>query len=290
MLAMSGDPFDDPRSIFQVKWDGVRALTSVSGGKLRIWGREGADYSDRYPELNVLLDLPDGTMLDGEFFMVRGGVPDFHALMSRHGRRPRRAPYRLEPIRYVVFDLLYHAGQSLLNEPLSHRLDLLKDLLPQGDVVEQCKGIVGKGRKFFESTIAAGHEGVVAKKLAGRYQPNQRGWTKVKQKLQLPCVVIGYRMVRGELHALAMATLVDGAITFVGCVELGIDRRPNLAQELKALHRNKPVVPCKVSAQWGHTFTLGAPRSGVQWIAICDPVHNAAIFYANPDLCFGRFC
>src|SRR4051812_22268401 len=86
MLATSAAPFDDAGCLFEVKWDGVRALASVTRESWRLWGRELQDYTDRYPELRVLLELPAGTMLDGELVMVRDGRPDFHALMSRHSR------------------------------------------------------------------------------------------------------------------------------------------------------------------------------------------------------------
>jgi ATP-dependent DNA ligase len=79
MLATSTQPFDDPSCLFEVKWDGVRALTAVEHDGIRLWGREGADYSGRYPDLEVLRRTPAGTMLDGELVMVHDGLPDFHA-------------------------------------------------------------------------------------------------------------------------------------------------------------------------------------------------------------------
>src|SRR5436190_24234284 len=97
MLATSSEPFDDAAFLFEVKWDGVRALASVEPDGLRLWGREGADYSGRYPELEVLRRLPPGTLLDGELVVVRAGQPDFHALMSRHARRTHQRPFLLEP-------------------------------------------------------------------------------------------------------------------------------------------------------------------------------------------------
>jgi bifunctional non-homologous end joining protein LigD len=88
MLSTSAKPFDDPGCLFDVKWDGIRALASVERKHQRLWGREAVDYTDRYPELEILRQLPSGTMLDGELVALRDGQADFLALMERHSRRP----------------------------------------------------------------------------------------------------------------------------------------------------------------------------------------------------------
>src|SRR5262245_61484040 len=106
MLATSAAPFDDPTYLFETKWDGVRALASVDMGRWKLSGRAGTVYTERYPELAVLRRLPRGTIVDGELVVVRDGRADFHAVMSRHSRRPRRLPFFTEPVRYVIFDLL----------------------------------------------------------------------------------------------------------------------------------------------------------------------------------------
>ncbi len=118
MLATSSAPFDDAGCIFEVKWDGVRALACSQNGTWRVWGRQRTDYTDRYPELEALRRLPAGTMVDGELVALRDGRPDFHALMSRHSRRPRALPFFAEAVQYVVFDLLYFRGRSLMDRPL----------------------------------------------------------------------------------------------------------------------------------------------------------------------------
>jgi bifunctional non-homologous end joining protein LigD len=73
MLATSSPPFDDPACRFELKWDGVRALACVVRGSWRLWGREGIDYTERYPELVALRLLPPGSMLDGELVVIREG-------------------------------------------------------------------------------------------------------------------------------------------------------------------------------------------------------------------------
>lgn len=244
MLAASvPEPFDDPRHLFQTKWDGVRVVASVRTGQVRLWGKNGTDYTGRYPELSEpLLGLPDGTIVDGEVVLIHDSRPDFHALMARHRRRTKRTPFFVESVRYVVFDMPYLAGQSLTHEPLSTRRRLLHANLPESRFLTLCEGRIGEGRKAFEEAIAAGHEGIVAKRLASPYIAGHKGWKKIKQKHAMPCVCIGYKVSQGQLRGLVMASLVDGELRYVGVVELGVERHP----ELEALPMPKPSVPCRM--------------------------------------------
>jgi len=254
MLSSSSAPFDDEAYIFEIKWDGVRALTAVARSGCRVWGRELVNYTGRYPELDALCSrLPPGTILDGELVVIRNGRPDFHALMARHSRRPSPSlPFFAEAVRYVVFDMLYLRGRSLMDRPLHYRRQVLSKNLPELPMVSLCDGMVGAGTAFFRSAIVAGHEGVVAKRLSSPYVPNQRGkaWRKIKQKFDLPCVVIGYRLQGRELRDLAMATLVDGKPAYAGVVELGIHHAQELLDRLESARLSDPAIGCPLHARW----------------------------------------
>ena len=187
MLAVPALPFDSPEFVFEVKYDGVRALAAVEADGVRLWGRERSAYTARYPELAALRRWPPGTLVDGELVVLRNGLPDLASLLSRHALtdpwKIRWAP-RWCPVRYVVFDLLYHAGRSLLREPLRERRARLEALcaeMPLADVIFSA-GVVGAGRAWFEAAVAQGHEGIMAKLLASLYQPGHRSaaWRKIK--------------------------------------------------------------------------------------------------------------
>jgi bifunctional non-homologous end joining protein LigD len=135
MLATPAAPFDGDDYLFEIKWDGIRALAASEGaGRWRLWGRTGADYTPRYPELAVLGRLPPGTVVDGELVVLRQGRADFPALLSRH-QRHGPGPFAvvasqvLPAVSYVLFDLLVAQGQSRLHEALSQRRARLRDLL-----------------------------------------------------------------------------------------------------------------------------------------------------------------
>ena len=187
MLAVPSAPFDSAEYLFEVKWDGVRALAAC-GPDGAVWGRDAADYSARYPELAVLGRFPAGTVLDGE--LVRwgpDGLSNLGAILKRHHlTNPARIEQasRSQPVCYVVFDLLHLRGRSLLGEPLQSRREALQELLQhlQERYVVFSEGLVGAGRAFFEAVVAQGHEGMMAKHRASRYRPGRRSasWRKVK--------------------------------------------------------------------------------------------------------------
>jgi ATP-dependent DNA ligase len=188
MLAVASEPFDSPEYVFEVKWDGVRALAACGSREWSVWGRVGADYTARYPELELLRRLPAGTILDGE--LVRpgpSGRSELGAILSRHHlsgpARIHRASHS-QPVCYVVFDLLYNRGRSLLGQPLRERRAALQELIQrlQEPVLLFSEGVVGPGKAFFAALVAQGQEGMMAKHLASRYRPGRRSaaWRKIK--------------------------------------------------------------------------------------------------------------
>ena len=86
MLAVRSEPFDSGEYLFEVKWNGIRALAGRDSSGWRLWGRDLADYRPRYPELQFLNRLPPGTVVDGELVLLRDGAPDLDILLARHQR------------------------------------------------------------------------------------------------------------------------------------------------------------------------------------------------------------
>jgi bifunctional non-homologous end joining protein LigD len=192
MLAVPATPFDSPEYSFEWKWDGIRALTAVEPAGWRLWGRERADYTARYPELEVLRRLPARTLVDGELVAVDAeGRPDLARLLRRHGLTSGwkiGLARRYSPVQYVLFDLLYHRGDCLLQEPLSRRREVLAEACCRLDVgeVHFSEAVVGPGTALYAAALARGYEGVVAKHLASTYRPGRRStaWRKIKPHLK----------------------------------------------------------------------------------------------------------
>jgi DNA ligase D-like protein (predicted ligase) len=257
MLATKAAPFDAEDYLFEVKWDGVRALATVNQCSWSLWGRHGVDYTARYPELAVLRRLPSGTVVDGELVALNQGRADLPTLLRRHLRqRPLPPDYATAPLCYVLFDLLSLHGQWLLKEPLVHRRALLRELLDQVEdpLLAYSDGIVGAGRAFYDKVVAEGHEGVMAKHQAGRYLPGQRSssWRKIKPALVVPCVIIGYQAGRSGVQRLCVAALREEGLRYVGQLTRGFtaSQAVELEKRLAPRRRARPVTPCPHRACW----------------------------------------
>jgi ATP-dependent DNA ligase len=188
MLAVAAEPFDSSEYCFEIKYDGVRALAAVDEAGWRLWGRERADYTTRYPELDVLRRLPAGTLVDGELVAFDAdGRPDLRQLLRRHGLTD---PWRIRqahqwcPVRYVLFDLLYHGGRCLMREPLVQRREVLAEVCERLDAqaVLFSPAVIGAGIALYQTALASGQEGVMAKRLLSMYWPGKRAisWKKIK--------------------------------------------------------------------------------------------------------------
>jgi len=264
MLAARGSPFDSPEFVFEVKWNGVRALASRSPRSQAVaawdlWGRDLADYRDRYPELQVLAGLPPGTILDGELVLCSHGLPDLEGLLARHQlNHPLKIQHqsRQQPVSYVVFDLLAQRGRSLAGQPLQERRARLQELLGrwQEPRVQFSEGIIGPGRLFFEQAVRQGQEGIVAKHLASRYLAGQRSscWLKIKPTRRLPCVIMGWQPGALGLGSLLVAAPWGGQLRYVATVRTGFSvlARSRLAALLASRGRSRPVVACRQRGLW----------------------------------------
>ena len=199
-----------------MKWDGIRALASVSGGRIRLEARSGRDVTHRYPELRELgraLGVTE-VILDGEIVALdpKTGRPSFERLQRRMHVESESAIRRLRqdvPITYAVFDLLWLDGHPTTGLPYEQRRRLLEGLNLGGPAWHTPAAHPGEGRALLDATAQAGLEGVVAKRLDSVYEPGvrTRHWLKVKNHLAQDFVVGGYlpgEGSRGRLGALLL--------------------------------------------------------------------------------------
>jgi len=260
MLAtLVDEPFDSERHLFEIKWDGIRALGRVDGG-VSLLSRNRMDLTPSFPELAALARLPAGTALDGELVVLEGERPTFSRALERmQAKKPLRAEAmaRAWPALYVVFDLLYARGESRLARPLQERRAELAELLAGlGDPrVVFSDGVVGGGRAFFEEVRARDLEGLIAKELDGRYLSGKRtrSWLKVKTTRTMPCVILGFvEDERGDLASLIVALEEDGILVCVGRVGSGLTDalRARLRELCTARARPEPFVACTETGAW----------------------------------------
>ncbi len=180
-------PFDDQDFLYEVKFDGFRALAYVEDAGYRLVSRHGLALDGLFPELAGIGDLPPGTLLDGELVVLRRGRPDLSLVQSRHQLRSAhkiRLRAQTTPATYIVFDQLYDAYRPLLGRPLAVRRDILGSTLGRAGSPRLVfsQGVRGAGRAFFGQVVDRQLEGVVAKRLDSLYRPGRRegAWIKIK--------------------------------------------------------------------------------------------------------------
>lgn len=260
MLARRCEPFDSEDYLFEIKWDGMRAQAGVHGGGYTLMNRHERDLITRYPELESLRQLPDGTYLDGEIIVIEDGKPRFDLVMQRESTKNAHRVQALRnsmPVTFVVFDLLYERGTSIMSQPLAERRARLTELL-DGDAappyVVLSSGVVGTGLEYFEAAVAQELEGVMAKRLESRYQTGRRtdDWLKIKRTQHIQCAVVGFTRTGKDLRSLIIAAQIDGELRCVGKVGSGLSTavREDLEVRLAARQRDSPWMDCEIEGLW----------------------------------------
>ena len=221
MLATAGPLPTGPGWAYEVKWDGVRLLVAVEGGRATAKSRNGNDVTGAYPELQ-LLDCTDA-LLDGEVVALVDGVPDFGALQNRmHVRSPSPSLVSSTPVVFLPFDVLATQDSSLLSEPYDARRDVLESL-----GLEVPPSFDGDGQVLLETTRAQGLEGLVAKRRDSTYLPGRRSdaWVKVKHVRRQSAVICGWKAGEGgragALGSLLLGVHDDAGLVYAGHVGTG---------------------------------------------------------------------
>jgi len=238
MLARPGDlPADDGGWAYEMKWDGLRALAYLGGGQVRLLSRTGQDITGGYPELRGLGAAVGRrqAVLDGEIVaMAEDGWPDFERLQQRMNARPAMVP-RLAgsvPVTYLAFDLLHLDGRPLLDEPYRTRRALLEELALQGPRWQTPPSFTGEtGADVQAVSRQHGLEGIVAKRLASRYEPGKRtgSWLKIKNIRRQEVVVGGWKPGEGKragrFGSLLIGVQDAGGLEYAGHVGTGFSQQ-----------------------------------------------------------------
>jgi bifunctional non-homologous end joining protein LigD len=234
MLATLAErPFSDPNWLFEIKWDGVRALARIDDGTLTLRSRNAIDITKRYPELAGLpLDLAARqAILDGEIVALdERGHSDFGLLQERmHVRAPGENLISRVPAIYYVFDLLYCDGYDLREAPLLERKQLLQKLLWTSDRFRFSDHQVEHGKELFRLAEENGLEGMLAKRIDSQYvSERSASWLKLKITKTVDAVIGGWTEARTP--ALPLGSLLLGLyegkkLRFVGHVGSGFDAK-----------------------------------------------------------------
>jgi DNA ligase D-like protein (predicted ligase) len=258
MLAYSSPPFDSPRHLYEIKWDGTRCILFVRDQGIRLQNRRLLDITRRYPELAGLHRQIKGrnAILDGELVVLSQGRPDFRKLQQRDQVAD---PMKIDlvagrlPATYIVFDVLYLNDEQCLHLPLSRRKEILTELLRESAHMVESGYLEQQGRSFYREVVSQGLEGVMAKALDSPYLVGQRSrhWLKIKPRGMATCFIVGYSEGQGSRRqsfgALALATPEQEGWRFRGLVGSGFNAAElqEITGRLQQLKVDSPAIPLK---------------------------------------------
>jgi bifunctional non-homologous end joining protein LigD len=253
MLAESVEKaFDGEEWLFEIKWDGYRAIAFIDGGKVRLVSRNQNDLTPRYPELKDMAKFlrAKTAILDGEVVALDDeGKASFSLMQQRTGFRPggRRAVGNADvPVLYYAFDLLYLDGYDWRRVPLEARKQKLASLVVAGDAVRFSDHYAEHGKALFEMARQKGLEGIVAKKRASFYEERRsREWLKIKIRRRIECVIGGYTEPEGSRAHFGSIVLglydKKGRLIHVGQAGSGFDQKSldDISKVLRKLETKK---------------------------------------------------
>jgi bifunctional non-homologous end joining protein LigD len=241
MLAtLSDDPaFDNPKWIYEIKWDGYRAVAELNGNDTRFYSRNGLTYQKAYPKVfNELVKIKTKAVIDGEVVVYdHNGKPSFNAIQNYNSRQN-------VAIQYQVFDCLELEGKDISKLQLVQRKELLKELLPESGIIKYCDHIEEQGMVLFEHASKIGLEGIIAKRADSKYFVGKRTkeWLKIKNALVEEFVITGWtdpQSSRKYFGALIIARKDKGKLIYAGEVGTGFTDKmlKDLYEKLKAKER-----------------------------------------------------
>ncbi len=257
-------PFNREGWVFEIKWDGYRAIAEVGTKQVKLYSRNLNTYETKFDAIfEQLQQVKTPMVLDGEVVALDDdGKPSFQLLQDAVNQQHRLV--------YYVFDLLYLDGYSVETLTLLERKALLKQHLPVLPQVRYCDHVETTGTDFFKLVQEQGLEGVIAKDAESPYFRNKRtqSWLKIKTHLRQEAIIAGYTEPRGgrkNMGSLILGIVKDGQLTYIGHTGTGMD-----AQTLKNLKSRLDTLAIEQCPFAGKPPKTNAPVHWVEPRFICE--------------------
>lgn len=279
-------PFDSMNHLFQVKWDGVRIVSIINNGQIKLQNRKQKPRTHVYPDFHQFPQWIKGkeAIIDGEMIVLKGGKPSFAGILKRDLKTDIAAiqvAAKQIPSTYIAFDLLFLNGEDLTSRSLEERLALLREIAIPNDyfqVIEDFPTGIGLFKVIEEQEM----EGIVAKEKGSPYLVGKKTdyWVKVKRKKDIIAVVGGYTIKERRFSSLLMGAYLDGQFRYIGNVATGLTVNDTRAlsihlKELKIQHSPfvnspklygvtthwiQPILTAKIEfMEWTGHYQLRAP-------------------------------
>jgi bifunctional non-homologous end joining protein LigD len=219
------------RWIYEIKWDGIRAVCFIENGRVRMISRNGNSYDRQFPELTVMPNYvrAETAIVDGEIAVLdANGRASFSEIQPRiHQTDPNSVAHlaRKTPAIFFAFDLIYLDGYDLRGAPLSERRAALEAVLETSDRIRLSQHFTTSGEQMLDAARQAGLEGILAKQWDSKYEERRsRDWLKVKIHGQQEFVICGYTHgERSTFSSLVLGLYDKGKLTWAGNVGTGFN-------------------------------------------------------------------
>jgi len=227
MLAMLvNQAFNGENWIFEIKWDGYRAMADISKGVVSLYSRNFSSFNAHYPDVvKDLSKVKESVLLDGEIIASSKGHIGFQALQT--------AGHSGAKITFMIFDILFLSGVDLRALPLMKRKAMLRNFLKKYSRLKNIKEsdyISGEGKRFYQLAVKRNLEGIMAKKKDSPYVSGERTqyWLKIKHHKSDEAVIVGFTAPRGsrkKFGSIILAQYVKRKLVFIGYTGTGFSEK-----------------------------------------------------------------
>jgi bifunctional non-homologous end joining protein LigD len=223
--------FDSDDWIFEIKWDGYRAIAEVNKSGNKLYSRNGLTFDKAYPKVfDALKSIKKNVIIDGEIVVFdEKGKPNFQKLQNYQNKDRYQ-------IQYFVFDIIELDGEPLTNLDVIARKEKLRNTLPHSDIIKYCDHVDGDGRMLFKEMQKMGFEGMIAKRKSSKYYIGKRtnDWLKIKNVQTQEAIIVGFTEPKGSrssFGSLLLAVKNKSKLVSIGNVGTGFTDK-----SLKELH------------------------------------------------------
>jgi len=265
MLAKETDKaFNNKDWLFEIKWDGYRAISEISKNRVELYSRNGNSFNTSYPIVfNELKKIKQQVVLDGEIVVLdKNGKSDFQELQQYEDNSEAI-------LCYYVFDLLSVNGKNIYDLPLIKRKKLLRKIIKPNAVIKYSDHVLEDGIAFFKAAQKQDLEGIMAKKADSEYYTGTRtiNWLKIKHHKSEDVIIVGFTQARGGrkyFGALVLALKTKDGFKYVGHTGSGF----NEALLKEVYNKLKPLI--KKDSPFKEIIKTNAPVTWVQPKYICE--------------------
>ncbi len=276
MLAtLVDEPVEDEGWLYEIKWDGYRALGYINNGAVEVRSRNNKSFNEKfYPVYEALKNWNINAVVDGEIIVTNDkGIPDFSNLQAWRSEADGHLAYHL-------FDLLWIDGVDVMNLQLIERREILRSVVPASGIIKLSENFEATGQEFFALADKMGLEGIMAKKATSLYIPDLRTkeWVKIKTEKRQEMVIGGYTKnenTNKQFSALLIGLYENGEFNFVTPVGTGFTNKlqGEILQKLKSLQTD--ICPFKVVPDYNKPsrFRPNPPKAEVTWVkpeVVCE--------------------